>query len=103
MRKLIVAALSLLLSAGLLLAAPVIFQSYDKEKKELKVKDGDKEITYKLNDKTTYKAGDKDMTAEKAGELLGKLKEGKSKLEITAEKDVATEVKFIRGKAKDKN
>ncbi len=95
MRKLIVAALSLLLSAGLLLAAPVIFQSYDKEKKELKVKDGDKEITYKLNDKTTYKSGDKDVTAEKAGEMFGKMKEGKSKLEITAEKDVATEVKFV--------
>ena len=100
MRKLIVAALSLLLSADLLLAAPVIFQSYDKEKKELKVKDGDKEITYKLNDKTTYKAGDTDVPADKVAERLSKLKEGKSKLEITAEKDVATEVKFIRGKAK---
>ena len=100
MRKLIVAALSLMLSARLLLAAPVLFVSYDKEKKELKVKDGDKETTYKLNDKTTYKMGDKDVPADKVGDALSKLKEGKSKLEITAEKDVATEVKFVRGKAK---
>ena len=100
MRKLIVAVLSLLVTTGLLLAAPVIFQSYDKEKKELKVKDGDKEITYKLNDKTTYKDGDKDLDADKVADRLSKLKEGKSKLEITAKEDVATEVKFI---AKKKN
>ena len=100
MRKLIVAALSLLVSAGLLLAAPVIFQSYDKEKKELKVKDGDKEITYKLNDKVTYKDGDKDLAADKVDDRMSKLKEGKSKLEITAKDDVVTEVKFV---AKKKN
>jgi len=96
MRKMIVAALSLLLSAGLLLAAPVLFESFDKEKNELKVKDGDKEITYKLNDKTTYKAGEKDVPAEKATEMLGKLKAGKSKLEIKSEKEVATEVTFLK-------
>lgn len=100
MRKLIVAALCLFVSAGLLLAAPVIFVSYDKEKKELKVKDGDKEMTYKINDKTTFKAGDKDVDADKAGEMFGKMKEGKSKLDVTGEKDVATEVKFT---AKKKN
>ncbi len=96
MRKMIVATLSLLLSAGLLLAAPVLFESYDKDKNELKVKDGDKSITYKLNDKTTYKAGDKDLPADKAGDVLGKLKAGKSKLEVKAEKDVATEVTFLK-------
>ncbi len=100
MRKMIVAALSLLLSAGLLLAAPVIFQSYDKDKNELKVKDGDKEITYKLNDKTKYKSGDKDVEADKAAEMFGKMKEGKSKLDVTGEKDVATEVKFRAPKGK---
>jgi len=99
MRKLIIAALSLMLSTGLLLAAEVVFVSFDKEKKELKVKDGDKEMTYKITDKTTYKAGDKDVPADKALESFGKMKEGKSKFEITADKDVATEIKF---KAKKK-
>ena len=98
MRKLIVSALCLFVSAGLLLAAPVIFVSFDKEKKELKVKDGDKEMTYKLNDKTTFKAGDKDLDSEKGMEMFANLKEGKSKLEVTGEKDVATEVKFMKKK-----
>ena len=94
MRKMIVATLSLMLSAGMLLAGPVIFESFDKEKIELKVKDGDKEVTYKLNDKTIYKAGDKEVKAEKALELFDKMKPGKTKLDVTGEKDVATEVKF---------
>jgi len=100
MRKLIVAVLSLLVTTGLLLAAPavLIFKSYDKDKKELIVKDGDKEITYKLNDKTTYKDGDKDLDADKVADRISKLKEGKSKLEITAKDDVATEVKFVARK-----
>ena len=93
MRKLIVAVLCLFVSAGLLLAAPVIFVSYDKEKKELKVKDGEDTKTYKINDKTTFKAGDKDVDADKAGERLGKMKDG-AKFDVTVEKDVVTEVKF---------
>ena len=100
MRKLIVAALCLFVSAGLLLAAPVIFVSYDKEKKELKVKDGDKEKTYKLDDKTKYTQGKDDIDAEKAYGVFGKMTEGKSKLDVTGEKDVATEVKFKGKKAK---
>ena len=98
MRQMIVATLSLPLSAGMLLAGPVIFESFDKEKMELKVKDGDKEMVYKLNDKTTYKAGDKEVKAEKALELFDKMKAGKTKLDVTGEKDVATEVKFAKAK-----
>ena len=93
MRKLIVTALSLFVFAGLVQASPVTFVSYDKEKKELKVKDGDKEKTFTVNDKTTFKAGDKDVDAAKAGERLSKLKTG-TKLDVTGEKDVVTEVKF---------
>ena len=100
MRKLIVAALSLIITAGLLIAAPVIFVSYDKDKKTVKVKDGDEEKTYKLDDKTKYKQGDKDVEADKVADIFSKLKEGKSKIEVTAEKDVATEVKFRAPKGK---
>lgn len=100
MRKLILAALALFVSTGLLLAAQVTFVSYDKEKKTLKVKDGDEEKTYKLDDKTKYKQGDKDVDTDKVGDVFGKLTEGKSKLDVTVEKDVVTEVKF---RAKKKN
>ncbi len=93
MRKLIVTALGLFVFAGLVEASPVTFVSYDKEKKELKVKDGDKEKTLTVNDKTTYKAKDKDVAADKAGERMAKLKTG-AKLDVTVEKDVVTEVKF---------
>ena len=48
MRKFLLAALALFVSVGLTLAAQVTFLGYDKDKKELKVKDGDKEKTLKV-------------------------------------------------------
>ena len=54
MRKFLLAALALFVSVGLTLAANVTFLGYDKEKKELKVKDGDAEKTYKVSDATKF-------------------------------------------------
>jgi hypothetical protein len=99
MRKFVLAALTLIFSLGLTIAAQVTFVSFDAEKKELKVKDGDEEKTYKITDKTTYKTGDKETPAEKGVARLGKLKD-KAKLEVTVEKDTITEIKFAAPKAK---
>ena len=101
MRKFLLALTALAVSAGFALAGEVKFVSYDKEKKELKVKDGDAEKVYKLGDKTAFKNGDKDVKDKsKAMERFEKMKAG-AKFELTADKDEVTEVKFAAAK-KDK-
>jgi heterodisulfide reductase subunit C len=94
MRKFALAITALCCTFGLVLAGEVVFVKFDKEKKELTVKEGDKEKTYKITDKTVFKRGDKDVPAEKALPAFEKMKEGKSKFELTAEKDNVTEIKM---------
>lgn len=102
MRKFLLAALALTLSFGLTLAGEVMFVSYDKDKKELKVKEGDKEKVYKITDSTTFKNGDKEVkNKENATARLEKMKP-KVKFELTADdKENVTEIKFPAPK-KDK-
>jgi hypothetical protein len=100
MRKFALAAFALLCSIGLVIAGEVVFVKYDEGKKELTVKDGDKEKTIKITDKTTFKRGDKDVPADKALPAFTKMKEGKTKLEVTVDKDTATEIKLPMGKKK---
>jgi hypothetical protein len=108
MRKFVLAAVTLVCSVGLTLAADVVFVSYDKEKKELKVKDKeDKETTYKITDKVTFKTGEKDTPADKGIARLERMEgnekaKGKAKFKITAEGSELKEVQFPEGKKKDK-
>ncbi|QEL19026.1 hypothetical protein [Limnoglobus roseus] len=101
MRKFALALAALACSFGLLIAGEVAFVKYDADKKELTVKDGDKEKVLKVTDKTTFKRGDKDVPNDKGIESLGKMKEGKGKLEVTVEKDTVTEIKMVGGKKKN--
>lgn len=98
MRKLMLSVCALFCSIGLVLAGEVTFVKFDKEKKEITVKDGDKESTYKITDKTVFKSGDKDVESDKAMPRIEKMKEGKTKFDLTAEKDTVTEIKFPKGK-----
>lgn len=100
MRKFMLSVFALAVSVSLGLAGEVTFVAFDAEKKELKVKDGDAEKTYKITDKTAFKNGDKDAKRDNALTRLGKMK-AKTKFELTAEKDEVTEVKFPAAK-KDK-
>ena len=106
MRKFVLAGVALFLTVGLVLAAEVTFVSYDKEKKELTVKDSDnKETTYKVTDKTEFKRGDKDVPNDKGIEALEKMEmndkqKGKAKIEIETDKKTLKEVKFKAGKKK---
>ena len=52
MRKLLMTLACMLLMAGLVVAAEVTLVKYDREKKEVTVKEGDVEKTYRLTDKT---------------------------------------------------
>lgn len=84
MRKLFAALIAFCLTIGLAVAAEVTFVKFEDGK--LTVKDGDKESTYKVGDKVKT-------------EMFGKLKEGKSKIDITVDGDMVTAVK---GKKKNK-
>ena len=104
MRKLLLSVATLLFMAGLVVAAEVTIVKYDKDKKEVTVKDDkDKEHTYKITDKTKFsvtgKDGNaKDATYEQAEKRLSNEKSaGKLKLDITTDGDKLTEVKYKGG------
>jgi hypothetical protein len=115
MRKLLLAVAALFFMAGLVVAAEVTLVKYDKDKKEVTVKDDkDKEHTYKITDKTkftlTTKDGDKEakyedveprLTAERKGKGGGGGKGGGRKVDITTEGDAVTQLKVRAGRTKN--
>lgn len=104
MRKLVLSLTCLLFLAGVVAAAEVTLVKYDDDKKELTVKDGGAEKTYKLTDKTKIVFIDTDGVA-KEGTLKAATKvltnpkavEKKLKIDITTDKDAVTELK-LKGK-----
>jgi hypothetical protein len=105
MRKFLLAMLALTATVGLALADSVVFLGYDKDKKELKVKDGDKEKTLKVTDSTKFKRGDMDVPSDKGMMALEKMdgnekQKGKAKLDVTTDGDKVTEIKMTAGKKK---
>lgn len=94
MRKLMSAVVALFLMAGLVAAAEVMVVKYDKEKKAVTVKEGDKEATYTISDKTKITVGKDEKKLEDVEKRLGA--KG-AKIEITTEKDGITELK-LKGK-----
>jgi len=112
MRKLLLSMAAMFFMAGLVVAAEVTLVKYDKDKKEVTVKDADgKEKSYKLTDKTkftfTTKDGDKEGTFEGVEKMLSNEKytgSGKVKWDITTDGDTITAVKAkgFGGKKKDK-
>jgi hypothetical protein len=106
MRKLLLAIAALFFMAGLVVAAEVTLVKFDKDKKELTVKDGDKEKTYKLTDKTKYNTTDKDgnskeSTYEAAEKRLSGEKAVGRKFDIATDGDKITELKWRAGKGKN--
>lgn len=105
MRKYALSMAALLAFVGFTLAVEVTFVKWDGAKNELTVKEGDKEATYKVTDKTKVKMGDMDVEIEKAKkgwEKGGDKMAGKAKMDITVEKGEITEIKTKGGKKKDK-
>ncbi len=105
MRKLLLSLFTMFFMAGLVVAVEVTTISYDKEKKELRVKEGDAEKVYKVTDKTKFTRTD--QKGENAKELkledfekaaLGKDGKGGRKIDIKVEKDEITEVTWKGGK-----
>ena len=105
MRKFALSLVAMFAFVGFTLAAQVVFVKWDDAKGELTVKDGDKESTYKVTDKTKVKMGDMDGDIEKLKKNWtknGEKMSGKSKMDITVEKDTITEIKVPERKKKDK-
>jgi hypothetical protein len=77
--------------------------SFDKDKKELKVKEGDAEKTYKIDDKTKFITTDKDGNAKDSDLAAFEKRADKSKnkkYDITVKDGTVTEVKWKGGKGK---
>jgi len=102
MRKFVLAAVAVVFSVGLALAAEVSFVKFDKDAKKITVKEGDKESTYLITDDTKVIMIDKEGK-ESEGKVDGflkrleKAKEG-SKFDITAKDGKVTAVKVKGGK-----
>lgn len=99
MRKLLMALCAMFFMAGLVVAVEVTVVKYDKDKKEVTVKEGDKENTYKVGDKTKFTTTDakgensKESTYE-AFEKRVSGKKGGAKLDIKFDKDTLTDVSW---------
>ena len=106
MRKLLMSLACMLFMTGLVIAAEVTLVKFDGDKKEVTVKEGDAEKTYKITDKTKVSFIDKDGNAkdgtlEAATKVLGsKNAPGKMKFEITTDKGDITEMKLKARKGK---
>ncbi len=103
MRKVMLALSVLFLTVGLALAAPGRLVKYDEDKKEMTVKSGKKgsevEKTYKVTAKTKFTDGDKEITMDEAVKKMTAKKGGKY-IDVTADGDNATAVKFVAQKKK---
>jgi hypothetical protein len=99
MRKFLMALVAMFAMAGIVLAVEVSIVKFDKDKKEITVKDGDAEKTYKVTDKTKFSVTTKDGAKEADYAAFEKRAGGgKGKLDITTDGDKLTEVKWKGGK-----
>ena len=107
MRKLLLSLACLLFMAGLVIAAEVTLVKYDTDKKEVTVKEGDAEKTYKLTEKTKITVTDKDGNVKEATldaaikALSSEKAKGKLKFDITTDKEDITEMKLKAKKGKN--
>lgn len=105
MQKLLMSLACLLSMTGVVLAGEVVLMKYDSDKKEVTVKEGDIERTYRLTDKTkvfVVKDGKaEDSTVDTAIKILSNDRaKGKLKFEISSDKDNITELKLKPRKGK---
>jgi hypothetical protein len=104
MRKFVMSLVMVLFMAGLVYATEVLVVSANVDKKEVTVKDGDKEATYKYTDsiKVTLVV-DKDgntkdgKLADFERRIKGKGGKGGNKIDITVKDGTITEAKFRAG------
>jgi hypothetical protein len=106
MRKLLLALVCLLSMSGIAAAVEVTLVSFDKELKEITVKQGDEQRVYKITDTTKFFGVDPEgnsraMTYDDAVKGLGNEKaQGRLKFDITSRDEELVEAKFRAKKLK---
>lgn len=106
MRKLLLALCCLLLLSGLAAAVEVTLVSFDREQKEVTVKEGEAEKVYRITDATKYygvspEGKARAMTFDDAVKGLGNEKaQGRLKFDVTVKGDEIVEAKFRARKPK---
>jgi hypothetical protein len=106
MRRLVLAFICVLGMAGLLAAADVTLLKFDKETKEVTVKEGEAQKVYKITDATKFFGVDpdgnaKEMSYDDAVKGLGNAKsEGALKFAVTVKNDEIVEAKMPAKKRK---
>ena len=106
MRKLLLALGCVLILSGLATAVEVTLLKFDKDTKEVTVKEGDAQIVYKITDATKFVAADaagntRAMTYDDAVKGLGSPKaEGALTFHVTAKDRELVEAKFRAKKLK---
>jgi hypothetical protein len=106
MRKMLMALCTMFLMAGLVVAVEVTVVSYDKDKKELKVKDGDDTKTYKVSKDAKFTVTDfkgenaKDSDYDTFEKAVTRNSKRGVKVDITVKDDTITEAKW-KGKGKN--
>lgn len=106
MRKLLLAPVCVLLMGGLAAAVEVTLVDFDKELKEVTVKEGGEQKVYKITDATKFYGVDpegkaREMTYDDAVKGLGNEKsKGALKFDVTAKGEELTEAKFKAKKLK---
>ena len=101
MRKLVLALIAMFFMAGLVVAVEVSLVKYDKDKKELTVKEGDAEKTYKVDEKGKFTRTDKNGENGKEVDFAGFEKRagsGKGKMDIKVKDGTITEATWKGGK-----
>jgi hypothetical protein len=108
LRKMLMALVAMFAMAGLVVAVEVTVVSYDKEKKEIKVKEGDAEKTYIVSDKAKFTVTDfKGENAKEADyaafekRVTGKGGKKGIRLDITTSGGKLTEATWKAGKKKE--
>jgi hypothetical protein len=106
MRKLLSAFLCVVFMAGIVVAAEVTLVKFDAKTKEVTVKDGEKEVTYKVTAKTKISTATKDGAKDLEYSAFEKMATGEKaagrKMDITTDKDTVTEIK-LKGRGKKNN
>ncbi len=106
MRKLLSSLICVFAMAGLVVAGEVTLLKFNKDKKEVTVKDGDAEKTYKITDKTKFVGVDKDGTTKDISYddavkgLSNPKAEGRLKFDVTVKDGEITEAKVKARKGK---
>lgn len=106
MRKLLLALICHLLMSGLAAAVEVTLVSFDKELKEITVKQGEEQRVYKITDATKFYGVDPEgnaraMTYDDAVKGLGNEKaQGRLKFDLTSKDEELVEAKFRAKKLK---